>query len=117
MSTIQWRGVFPAVTTKLKADLSLDTDGIGAGVQRLVDNGVAGVVMMGMVGENAQLATQEKHTVLRTALEAADGRVPVLSGLGETSTERACAYARGAEALGVEGLMVFPGVDLQIGRP
>ena len=49
---------FPAVTTKLKPDF--------AGhrrhprwLERLIANGVSGVVMMGMVGENAQLAPEE----------------------------------------------------------
>ena len=65
---------------------------------------------MGMVGENAQLAPEEKLTVLRTALETVRGRVPVISGLAETSTARAAAYAREAEKLGVDGLMVFPGL-------
>ena len=90
-------GVFPAVTTKLKPDFSLDTDAIRAGLERLIANGVSGVVMMGMVGENAQLAPEEKLTVLRTALETVRGRVPVISGLAETSTARAAAYAREAE--------------------
>ena len=107
---IQWKGVFPAVTTKLKPDFSLDTDAIRAGLERLIANGVSGVVMMGMVGENAQLAPEEKLTVLRTALETVRGRVPVISGLAETSTARAAAYAREAEKLGVDGLMVFPGL-------
>ena len=56
---IQWKGVFPAVTTKLKPDFSLDTDAIRVGLERLIANGVSGVVMMGMVGENAQLAPEE----------------------------------------------------------
>lgn len=110
MKTIQWRGVFPAVTTKLKPDLSLDTAAIAAGVERLIGDGVSGLVMMGMVGENAQLAPEEKLTVLRTAVEAAGGRVPVLSGLAETSTQRACAYASETEKLGIAGYMVFPGL-------
>ncbi len=110
MRTIQWKGVFPAVTTKLKADFSLDTDAIAAGLERLIDNGVAGVVMMGMVGENAQLSPEEKLTVLRTAKAVVGGRVPVISGLAETSTEKAAAFAQSAEALGVDGLMVFPGL-------
>lgn len=110
MRTIQWKGVFPAVTTKLKADFSLDTDAIAAGLERLIDNGVAGVVMMGMVGENAQLSPEEKLTVLRTAKAVVGGRVPVISGLAETSTEKAAAFAKSAESLGVDGLMVFPGL-------
>jgi 4-hydroxy-tetrahydrodipicolinate synthase len=110
MSTIQWRGLFPAVTTKLNPDHTLDLPAIREGLERLIANGVSGVVMMGMVGENAQLSGDEKLTVLKTAVETVRGRVPVLSGLGETSTERAMAYATAAEQAGVQGLMVFPGL-------
>lgn len=108
--TIDWQGVFPAVTTKLKPDFSLDAEAIRAGLERLIASGVRGVVMMGMVGENAQLAPQEKLTVLRIAKETVRGRVPVVSGLAETSTDRAVAFAEQAEEIGVDGLMVFPGL-------
>jgi 4-hydroxy-tetrahydrodipicolinate synthase len=110
MKTIEWQGVFPAVTTKLKPDFSLDLDAIARGLERLIDSGVAGVVMMGMVGENAQLSHEEKLTVLRTAKEVVRGRVPVISGVAETSTEKAVAFARKAQDIGVDGLMVFPGL-------
>ncbi|CAP41604.1 dihydrodipicolinate synthase family protein [Bordetella petrii] len=106
--TIQWKGVFPAVTTKLNADFSLDIEAIRAGLERLIDNGVSGVVMMGMVGENAQLSPEEKLTVLRTAKETINGRVPIISGVAETSTEKAVAFAKEAEKLGIDGLMLFP---------
>lgn len=107
---IQWQGVFPAVTTKLKPDFSLDVEAIRAGLERLIANGVSGVVMMGMVGENAQLSPEEKLTVLRTAKEVINGRVPIISGLAETSTEKAVAFAKEAAKIGVDGLMVFPGL-------
>lgn len=110
MKKIQWQGVFPAVTTKLKPDHTLDIEAIRAGLERLIAGGVSGVVMMGMVGENAQLSPEEKLTVLRTAVETVKGRIPVVSGLGETSTARAVAYAKEAERIGVQGLMVFPGL-------
>jgi dihydrodipicolinate synthase/N-acetylneuraminate lyase len=108
MSQINWKGVFPAVTTKLKPDFSLDLDAIRAGLERLIEAGVGGVVMMGMVGENAQLSPEEKLTVLHTAKETVKGRVPLVSGLAETSTEKAVAFAKEAQKLGVDGLMVFP---------
>lgn len=108
--SIQWQGVFPAVTTKLKPDFSLDLDAIRQGLERLIANGVGGVVMMGMVGENAQLAPEEKLEVLRTAVETVRGRVPVVSGVAETGTARAAAFARQAAQIGVDGLMVFPGL-------
>ncbi|MCW8174799.1 dihydrodipicolinate synthase family protein [Verminephrobacter aporrectodeae] len=110
MTPIDWKGVFPAVTTKLNADFTLDVDAIEAGLERLIEAGVGGVVMMGMVGENAQLSPEEKRTVLRTAKEAVRGRVPIVSGLAETSTEKAVAFAKEAEKMGVDGLMVFPGL-------
>jgi 4-hydroxy-tetrahydrodipicolinate synthase len=107
---VNWKGVFPAVTTKLNDDGSLDQEAIKAGLNRLVENGVSGVVMMGMVGENAQLTPEEKRTVLKIAIETINGRVPVISGLAETNTAAAVQYAQDAEALGVQGLMVFPGL-------
>ncbi len=58
---VKWEGVFPAVTTKLRSDGSLDREAISIDLNRLIDNGVGGVVMMGMVGENAQLTPEEKR--------------------------------------------------------
>lgn len=108
MSSIKWFGVFPAVTTKLKADYSLDASAISAGIERLIENGVSGVVMMGMVGENAQLTPDEKLTVLHIAKEVIKGRIPIISGLAETTTAAAITFAKEAEKVGVDGLMVFP---------
>ena len=107
---VNWKGVFPAVTTKLKDDGSLDQEAIKAGLNRLIDNGVGGVVMMGMVGENAQLTPDEKRTVLKIAVETVNGRVPIVSGLAETNTDNAIQFAQDAEKIGVQGLMVFPGL-------
>jgi 4-hydroxy-tetrahydrodipicolinate synthase len=107
---VNWSGVFPAVTTKLKADQSLDHDAIAKGLERLLANGVGGIVMMGMVGENASLTPDEKLTVLRIAKETVAGRVPVLSGVAETTTASAKRYAQEAERIGVNGLMLFPGL-------
>jgi 4-hydroxy-tetrahydrodipicolinate synthase len=107
---VNWKGVFPAVTTKLKDDGSLDMEAIKAGLNRLIDNGVGGVVMMGMVGENAQLTPDEKRTVLKIAVETIGGRVPIVSGLAETNTGSAIQFAKDAEIIGVQGLMVFPGL-------
>ena len=41
MSAIQWNGVFPAATTRLKPYFSLDIDAIRKGLERLIDAGVA----------------------------------------------------------------------------
>jgi 1-pyrroline-4-hydroxy-2-carboxylate deaminase len=59
------------------------------------------------LGENSSLAPEEKERVLRAAVEAA-GRVPVLSGVAEYTTELGIAHARRAERAGCAGLMALP---------
>lgn len=105
---MRWTGVFPAVTTKMAEDGSLDLPAIQSSIERLIDQGVSGVIVLPMLGENASLQPGEKESVIRAAKEAAGGRVPVLSGLAEISTENATRAARLFESYGAEGLMVFP---------
>jgi len=105
-----WAGVFPAVTTKFKQDLSLDHEAIEQHVERQIEAGVHGIVVTGTLGENASLTSREKEEVLEAAVSASAGRVPVLAGVAETTTEAACdAVVRGARA-GAAGFMVLPGM-------
>ncbi|RWQ35164.1 MAG: dihydrodipicolinate synthase family protein [Mesorhizobium sp.] len=103
-----WQGVFPAVTTKLDQDGSINLEATQASINRLIDNGVSGIIVLPMLGENASLLPQEKEAVIRAAREAVAGRVPLLSGLAEISTAGAAASARKFQDYGAEGLMVFP---------
>jgi 4-hydroxy-tetrahydrodipicolinate synthase len=105
-----WRGVFPAVTTKLREDQSLDIAATQASLDRLIVNGVSGVIVLPMLGENASLMADERDRVIAAAKEAVAGRVPLLSGLAEVSTAAAIAAARRYEQLGAEGLMAFPSI-------
>lgn len=106
----RWSGVFPAVTTKLKQDGALDLPALQHSVDRLIVNGVSGVILLPMLGENASLSMAERELVLRAAKEAVGGRVPMLSGLAEVSTAAAADAARAYEKLGAEGLMAFPSI-------
>lgn len=103
-----WRGVFPAVTTKMTPEGAVDIEATAASVDRLIESGASGVVVLPMLGENASLNLQERRSVIHAAKRAANGRAPVLSGLAETTLESAQANARDYERFGAEGLMVFP---------
>lgn len=107
---MQWTGVFPAVTTQMRRDGSVDLEATQRCVERLIGGGSRGLVMMGMVGENSSLQKGEKHNVLRAGVEAARGRVPVLSGVAEFTTGAGASYARECEDIGAQGLMVFPAI-------
>jgi len=108
MQNPNWKGVFPAVTTQLKRDQSLDLEATARHIQILMDSGVQGLVMLGSLGENTLLEPEEKRSVMRMAIEVAGGRIPVLSGVAECSTAASCRYVRDMEALGADGVMVLP---------
>lgn len=103
-----WSGVFPASTTKLKRDQSLDLPGTARHLEALIDSGVSGLIMCGSLGESQTLAPDEKRAVVKCAVETARGRVPVLSGVAESSTAAAIQYVRDVEKLGAEGVMLMP---------
>jgi len=103
-----WHGVYPAATTQFAADLSLDTVACRKVVTALVDDGVDGLVLLGTVGENNSLRPEEKRTTLRAVIEAVGGRVPLIAGVSELSTDRAIEFVRDAEKLGVTGFMLLP---------
>ncbi|WP_448955483.1 dihydrodipicolinate synthase family protein [Labrys neptuniae] len=103
-----WKGVFPAVTTKMSQDGTVDLAATQASIDRLISNGVSGVIVLPMLGENASLTPAERESVIRAGVEAVAGRVPILSGLAEITLETARDHARAYQRFGAEGLMVFP---------
>jgi 4-hydroxy-tetrahydrodipicolinate synthase len=74
----------------------------------MIDAGVHGLIMLGSVGENCTLDAAEKREVLKATVDHVRGRVPVLTGVAECSTNRACEFAAEAQMIGVDGLMVLP---------
>ena len=105
-----WKGVFPALTTKFRQDLSLDINAMEKHFAWQVDSGVDGLIVCGSLGENSVLAVDEKVEVLRIALRVAGRKLPVLMTIAEGSTSEAIALAQRAAKEGAMGLMVLPGM-------
>src|SRR5256886_3978692 len=103
-----WSGVFPAATTQFGTDLAVDLQATCAVLSALVRDGVHGLVLLGTVGENNSLTPEEKRAVLTAAVGAVGGKAPLIAGVSELTTTSAVAYARDAERIGVDGLMVLP---------
>ena len=103
-----WSGVFPAITTQLHKDGSLDLDATAAHADALIRSGVAGLVFLGSLGENQSLTADEKRAVMGEMVKVVFGRVPVLSGVAESSVSEACRYVRDLEQVGADGLMLMP---------
>jgi 1-pyrroline-4-hydroxy-2-carboxylate deaminase len=106
--SVQWGGVFAAVPTQFGDDETLDLDALERQIARLVDAGVAAVVVLAPLGENASLSDDEKRAVLHRAVLAAGGHVPVLAAACEHTTRAACRFAVDCERIGADALVVLP---------
>ena len=106
--TCNWAGVFPAATTQFDQSLNVDLAATQAVQAALIRDGVHGIVVLGTVGENNSLSADEKRAVLKAAIETSAGKVPIITGVSEFTTPNAVAFARDAERLGADGLMVLP---------
>lgn len=107
---VNWHGAFPALTTQFRDDQSLDLEATARHLETLIAAGIHGVVLLGTVGENTTLEYDEKIRVIRELRSVANGRIPVLSGVAEYTTDLASRYARNVEKIGIDGLMVLPGM-------
>ncbi len=108
MAKISWEGVFPAVTTQFRDDLSLDVEATRRVMDALIRDGVSGLIVCGTVGENTSLTRSEKVAIMEAAKDVARGRVPVIAGVAEFTTAFACETAREAARVGIDGVMVMP---------
>jgi len=106
--TVNWSGVYPALTTQFKPDQSLDLPATARHLESLIAAGIHGVVLLGSVGENTALEYAEKLAVVKEMRDVVGGRIPVLSGVAECSTALACRFAQDAARIGLDGLMVLP---------
>jgi dihydrodipicolinate synthase/N-acetylneuraminate lyase len=105
---MKWEGVFPAVTTPFREDLSLDLDFLPRHLEAMLGAGCRGFVPLGSLGESATLSFAEKERVLAACRAAIGDRAALVAGIAALSTDDAVATARMARDRGCDGLMVLP---------
>jgi 4-hydroxy-tetrahydrodipicolinate synthase len=104
------RGPLVAMATPFDDDYALDLDGLRANVETMVHRGVRhgdGVLLAaGAAGEFPALSRNERGTVMRAAVEAAAGHVPVMTSIQHTDSREVVELARIAEDVGIAGLQL-----------
>ena len=105
---ITWHGIYPAATTQFNADQSLNLKATTDLVEKMIAAGMHGIIMLGSVGANTTLEYGEKLDVLKSTVAQVRSRIPVLTGVAETTTRLACRFALDAKKIGAQGLMVLP---------
>jgi 4-hydroxy-tetrahydrodipicolinate synthase len=115
----EFRGVFPYLVSPLDRDGRVKADVLGRLIGDLIAAGVHGLTPLGSTGEFAYLNAEQRSAVVRTTIEAAAGRVPVIAGVASTATADAVAQARLYARLGADGILAilesyFPLADAQV---
>lgn len=100
-------GIVPPLVTPLHADESLDEPAMRRLVQHVLRGGVHGVFVMGSTGEFAAVADSERRRAIEIVVDEVKGKVPVIAGVGDSSTRRALARAVEAQEAGVDGLVAI----------
>lgn len=102
------QGVIVPLVTPFDAGKRIDTAKLAALADEFVARGVGGIVACGTTGEYYSFTEEERETVLRVVAEAVKGRCTLIAGIGSLSTEMSAHYAKQAQGLGYEGLMLSP---------
>jgi len=108
MQQRDWAGVFPAITTPFRQDMSVDHDALTEHVRWLIDRGCKGIVALGSLGETQTLSTDERVAVLATCRRALPSSIPVIAGVAGLSTIECVTLSRRAADVGCDGIMALP---------
>lgn len=99
-------GAGVAIITPMHADGSVNYEKYRALIDWQIENGTDAIITCGTTGESSTLNHEEHIAVMRTAVEQAAGRVPVIAGTGSNDTAYCIELSREAKALGADGLLL-----------
>src|SRR6185437_1779593 len=101
-------GVVPPIGTPVTDDDRVDEAGLRRLTRYLLEGGVRGILANGTMGGFAFLTDEEQIRAISIVVSEVNGAVPVMGGIGETSTSRAIRKAREVAREGVDHLTVLP---------
>ncbi|WP_321961651.1 4-hydroxy-tetrahydrodipicolinate synthase [Paraburkholderia sp. J7] len=106
---ITLQGSIPAIVTPMHEDGSLDLPAFRKLIDWHVEEGTDALVVVGTSGESATLDVEEHILMIKTAVEHAAGRMPIIAGAGGNSTAEAIELTKHAKEVGAQAsLQVVP---------
>jgi len=100
-----FRGSLVALPTPFR-DQHIEFDSLRQLVELQAQGGTRGIIAAGSTGEGASLSTTERTSVVAFCVGAAARRIPVIAGVGASSTRTAVQLAEDAHHIGAAGLLV-----------
>lgn len=99
-------GSLVAIVTPMRADGSIDLTAWAHLIDWHIESGTSGIVVGGSTGESPTLTDAELWALTQRACEHARRRIPIVVGVGSSSTAASVERARRYSQLGVEGILV-----------
>lgn len=106
--SIDWKGVFPAITTKFTAADELDLPLFEKNLKAQLAAGIDGIILGGSLGEASTISEAEKEALTKFTVEKVAGKIPVVLNIAEGATREAIRQAALAKQWGAKGLMLLP---------
>ncbi len=107
--SIRFEGIFSPTITPLDEKERVDELGFVNQLNRLIDNGIHGIYLLGTSGELTTLRNTERERAMDIATKAVGGRVPIICGVMDTSTQRVIDNIETATQFGVDAVAATPG--------
>ena len=105
----QLTGSMVAIVTPMHEDGGLDFEAFRKLIDWHIAEGTDGIVVVGTTGESPTVDFDEHHQLIKTAVEHARGRIPIIAGTGANSTREAIELAEYAKKAGAgASLSVVP---------
>lgn len=102
-------GAGVALVTPMNPDGSVNYDKLRELVDFQIENGTDAIIACGTTGEASTLTDEDHIEVIKVAVEAAKGRVPVIAGTGSNDTAYAIELTKAAYKVGANAsLQVTP---------
>lgn len=103
---MQFEGIYVPVITPFADDFSIDEKAYADNMNRTIEAGMQGIIVGGTTGEYYAMTKQERVRTMEIAREVTQDRVPLICGVGALRTEDAEDYAREAERVGADCLLL-----------
>ena len=103
---VLFTGTAPALVTPFTEANDIDETAFRHLIEAQIAGGVDGLVVLGTTGENPTISREERRLITDVAVDAADGRVPVVLGTGTNATGQSVQFSKEAACAGADGLLV-----------
>ena len=104
----RFTGVIPILATPFNDDESLDLGSWQRMIEFMLELGVEGITILGVLGESNRLSDYEREALIKSAVAVVNKRIPIIVGASHSGTASAMFLSRMAENLGADAVMIAP---------